>query len=113
MENERTLLEGLLFYAAILLKYKKLILITTITAAVLAVVFSIISLKLPPEESPLPNIYRAYAVVIFQEGAGGGASMSSMLSAFGVESAGGSTDSSQLAMQVLRVFSHIAVLVGL
>ena len=102
MENERTLLEGLLFYSAILLKYKKLILITTIAAAVLVVIFSIISLKLPPEKSPLPNIYRAYAVVIFQEGRSGAAGMSSMLSAFGVESVGGSTDSSQLAMQVLR-----------
>ena len=65
-------------------------------------VFSVISLKLPPEESPLPNVYRAYAVVIFQEGGSGAAGMSSMLSAFGVDSGGGSSDSSQLAMQVLR-----------
>ena len=101
MENERTLLEGLLFYAAILLKYKKLIILLTAAAAVLVVAFSIISLILPPDKSPLPNIYRAYAVVIFQEG-GGDAGMSSMLSAFGVDSTGGSTDSSQLAMQVLR-----------
>ena len=102
MDNERTLLEGLLFYTSILLKYKKLIIITTAITAVSIIVFSIISLKLPPEESPLPNIYRAYAVIIFQEGSGGAAGMSSMLSAFGVESSGGTTDSSQLALQVLR-----------
>jgi len=101
MENERTLLEGLLFYTAILLKYKTLIIITTTLAAIGVVAFSIVSLKLPPEKSPLPNSYRAYAVIVFQEGAGGAAGMSSMLSAFGVESAGGSIDSSQLAMQVL------------
>lgn len=102
MENERTLLEGLLFYTSILLKYKKLIIIITSLATAAVIAFSIISLKLPPEKSPLPNIYRAYAVVLFQEGGSGAAGMSSMLSAFGVDSTGGSTDSSQLAMQVLQ-----------
>ncbi|NOY08508.1 MAG: hypothetical protein GXP33_06675 [Spirochaetes bacterium] len=101
MENGRTLLEGLIYYGSIILKYWKFIIITTGVTAVLITAFSILSIRLPPDKSPLPNYYRAYAVVVFQEGKGGTAGMSSMLAAFGVENPGGSGNSAQLAMQVL------------
>ena len=39
---------------AVLLKYKKLIIVTVLAAMIFAVVFSVISLKLPPEKSYLP-----------------------------------------------------------
>jgi uncharacterized protein involved in exopolysaccharide biosynthesis len=106
VSGERTLLEGLLYYISILLEYKKFILGTTTLAAILIVIFSIISLKLPPDISPLPNQYRAYAVVLFQEGVSN-AGMSSILSSFGVESSGSGTSTSQLAVEILQSRSFI------
>ena len=99
--EERSLLDGILYYISILIQYKALIIVGTFTASVLAVAFSIVSLKLPPEDSPLPNIYRAYAVVLFEDGSGDGG-MSSMLSAFGVESISGSSSPSNVAMEILK-----------
>ena len=46
---------------AVLLKHKKLIILTTVGFAVFSVVFSIISLVLPPKNSPLPNKYTSTA----------------------------------------------------
>ena len=83
--QERTLLEGLLYYISILLEYKAFIIIThsafcTYHSRFFSFIFNT-SLLI---KGPLPNQYRAYAIVLFQEG-GGNTSMSSMLSAFGVE----------------------------
>ena len=101
--EERTLLEGILHYLSIILKYKKMVVIVTGSAMIGVVIFSVISLLLPPEKSPLPNKYRSYAVIMFQgESGGGAAGMSSMLSTFGIESTGGSASPSQLALEVLR-----------
>lgn len=104
--QERTLLQTLLHYTSILLKYKIMIILITATVAFLSVGFSVISLKLPSERSPLPNYYEAYAVIVFQEG-GSAAGMSSMLEAFGVESPQGGMSSPQLAMQILRSRSFL------
>lgn len=98
--EERSILDGLFNYIAILLQYKKPILISTFIMSVLILAFSIISLKLPPEKSPLPNLYKAYAIVLFQEGISN-AGMSTMLSAFGIDSAPGGSSASQLAIEVL------------
>ena len=46
---------------AVLLRYKVMIIVLTGLAAVGVVVFSVISLKLPPEKSPLPNQFTAKA----------------------------------------------------
>ena len=103
MEKERTLLEGLLYYTAVTLRYKKLIVIVTVTAAVAVIAFSIVSLKLSPDKSPLPNTYRAYSILILQgENSGGAGSMSSMLSAFGIEGGTGGMNATQIALQVLQ-----------
>lgn len=99
--EERSLLDGILAYISILMEYKIMIIVGTIFTAVLIVSISILSLKLPPEQSPLPNIYRAYAVVLFEDG-GGDSGMSSMLSAFGVESISGSSSPSNVAMEILK-----------
>ena len=102
LTEERTLLEGILHYVSIILKYKKMVVIITGAAMVGVVIFSIISLVLPPENSPLPNKYRAYAVLMFQNSGGASAGMGSMLSTFGIESTGGEVSPAQLAQQVLR-----------
>ncbi len=103
---ERTLLEGFLYYLSILLKYKWLIIIITAFSAVSVVTFSIITLTLPPEKSPLPNIYKAQSVLLVQEeesGALGSIIMSLGLSLpGGPGSPSGGIDYGQMALMILR-----------
>ena len=49
---------------AVLWKRKKMIVSITLIAAVGAVIFSVITLALPPEISPLPNVYTPEALMI-------------------------------------------------
>jgi tyrosine-protein kinase Etk/Wzc len=82
---ELGLLEGLLRYLSIVLKYRWLVVIMTGTTAVGIVAFCVASLLLPPEVSPLPNKYTARATVLVQKGMGDNLS-ASILSALGIES---------------------------
>jgi tyrosine-protein kinase Etk/Wzc len=82
--TERTLLESFLYYLSILLKHKWLIIITTGGAAFAAIAFSLASILLPPDKSPLPNKYTASATVLVQKGMGDNLS-ASILSALGIE----------------------------
>ena len=88
--SERTLLETAIFYGSVLLRYKWLIVGITGAAAILVLAFSIVTLVLPPERSPLPNRYRAQATLIVQEAQAGG--LDSVVAALGLalpEQAGG------------------------
>ena len=63
---------------AVLLKYKKLLIIVPLLAAITIVALAVVSIKLAPEKSFLPNVYTPKAhMLINDEKAGGG--MSSML----------------------------------
>ena len=64
---------------AVLLRYKVMIIVLTVLAAIGAVVFSIISLVLPPEKSPLPNLFTPQAHMLITESSSGGSGLSSML----------------------------------
>ena len=105
-QSERTLLEGVIHYFSILMKYKWLIIIITGLAAVGIVLFSIITLVLPPEASPLPNKYGAQAVLLVQGTQPGG--LDSVIAALGLalpEQAGGSAggpEYGQIALMVLN-----------
>ncbi len=100
--EERTLLEGLLYYFGILWRYKWLIIIFTFLAAAGSVAFSIVSLRLPPEESPLPNVYQANARLLVHSGQRGGSA--AILASLGVDmpSSSGNIDMGEFAVQVLR-----------
>ncbi len=104
--GERTLLEGVINLITTLFTYKWLIVATTLIAAAVAVFFSLISLLLPPEKSPLPNTYRAYSVILLQQEEA--ASLESTLASLGLmpsEAARGSGtgfDYSSLAMKVMH-----------
>ena len=68
---------------AVLLHYKKMIIIACSVAAVAVVLYSIITIVLPPEKSPLPNQYTPQAHMLIKEsGSGGG--LSSALSSSGM-----------------------------
>jgi tyrosine-protein kinase Etk/Wzc len=104
--SERTVLEGILHYIAILLKYKWLILIISGLAAALVVLYSLISIILPPKISPLPNKYTAQAVLLVQGTPTG--SLDSVIASLGLalpEQAGSPTtapDYGQIALMVLN-----------
>lgn len=82
--TERTLLEGVLHYFSILLKYRWLIIATTATCALGVLAFCVASIRLPPEKSPMPNQFTAQAVILVQRGAQG-ALASSILASLGIE----------------------------
>ncbi len=98
--NERTLAEGVLHYASILLRYRWMIIAVTFLAAVGVVAFSIVSLRLPPEESPLPNRYRATAILLVGEGSDSG--MEAVLESLGLQNPRGGQNSGRMALEVLR-----------
>lgn len=84
--DEQTLLEMALHFLAILLKYRWLVIIVTLVGALGSVAFSIVSIVLPPEKSPLPNRYTANATLFVQKGMGENLS-SSILAALGMQTA--------------------------
>lgn len=88
---ERTLLEGFLYYFSILVRYRWLIICTTAVVAAATAAFCVVSLRLPPEKSPLPNLYTAQAVILVERGQQG-ALASSILSSLGIAPDASSTD---------------------
>jgi uncharacterized protein involved in exopolysaccharide biosynthesis len=69
---------------AVLWRRKVMIIIITLIAAVGIVIFSILSLKLPVEKSPLPNEYTPTALMLINNASSSGGGMASMLSASGL-----------------------------
>ena len=79
-EDEITLIDII----AILWRRKWMIIGITVMAMVAVVVYSIVSLVLPPEESPYPNRYKPEAVMLIKEASSSGGSLSSALSSSGL-----------------------------
>ena len=93
---------------AVLWRRKKMILTITLVAAVGIVVFSIITIVLPPEISPLPNEYTPHALMLIDNKASSGGGLSSMLG-----SMGGLASLAGVSLPVNASFSELAVyLVG-
>jgi uncharacterized protein involved in exopolysaccharide biosynthesis len=67
---------------AVLWQRKKMIITITLIAAIGVVIFSVISLILPPEISPLPNLYTPKALMLIDNKSSGGG-FSSMLGNMG------------------------------
>ncbi len=71
---------------AVLFRYKWMIIITTFVAAVFILIYSVISLKLPPEKSYMPNRYTSEALMLINDSASQSAGLSKMLSSSGLGS---------------------------
>jgi capsule polysaccharide export protein KpsE/RkpR len=84
--------------------------VLTAVGAVGSVVFAVISLRLPPEMSPLPNRYQASALLFQQRGASQSVSQSVMAS-LGIENPGTGTDYGEIAIQVLTGRSFLDAIV--
>jgi len=71
---------GLVDLFAVLWRWKVMIIIITLFAAIGVVVYSVISIKLPPEESYLPNVYTPQALMLIDDkSSSGGGGFSSLL----------------------------------
>ncbi len=65
--GDRTLLEMLIYYLSILLKYRWLIVGVTSVAAIGIIAYCMASRLLPPNKSPLPDLYTASAIILVQQ----------------------------------------------
>jgi len=90
---------SLLDLFAVLLQHKWLIICMTFAGALLSVVLSIISIKLPPKKSFLPNKYTAKAQMLINDEKGSSSlgSLSSLASLAGVSMGSGGSSNSALA----------------
>lgn len=91
---------------AVLWKYKFLIISVTIIAMIAVLIYSIVSISLPPEKSYLPNKYTAQAQMLINNDSSSSGGLSSMLSSSGLGSlasmaglnvSGGASSNSALA----------------
>lgn len=75
---------SLLDLLAVMWKRKRLIISITVIAMVFIVIFSIISLVLPPEKSFLPNEYTPQAHMLINDSSNQGSSLSSLINSSGL-----------------------------
>jgi len=89
---------------AVLWRRRKMIITITLLAVIGAVCFSVISLKLPPETSPLPNQYTPKALMLIDNKSSSGGGLSSMLG-----NMGGLASFAGVSLPVSSSFSELAV----
>lgn len=99
---------SLLDLIGVLARRKWLIIGTTVFAALCILVFAIISLRLPPEKSPLPNTYTAKAEVLISEDSGtslqsilGSSDLAGLAGLAGLSGGGGSSNA-ELALRLIE-----------
>lgn len=85
-ENDESQEIDLIDLFAVLLKNKVLIIVITLLSMLGVLAFSVISLVLPPESSPLPNKYTPKAHMLINDSTSSGGGLSSMLSSSGLGS---------------------------
>lgn len=110
IENEKDDEISLIDLFAVLLKHKLLIILVTGIAMIGVVLASIISLKLPPEKSFLPNEYTPQAEMLINDSSSASGGLSAALNASGLGSlaglagisAGGGSSNSALAEYLIN-----------
>jgi uncharacterized protein involved in exopolysaccharide biosynthesis len=95
---------------AVLWRRGVMILVITLVGAVGAVAFSVVSLVLPADISPLPNEYTPTAIMLINDSSSSGGGLSSMLSSSGL---GGLASLAGVSVPSASTFSELAIyLVG-
>ncbi|MFC2419720.1 MAG: lipopolysaccharide biosynthesis protein [Treponema maltophilum] len=95
---------------AVLLQYKKLIILITVFTAAAVVLFSVLSIALPPEKSPLPNVYTSEALMLINDSSSSGGSLSSLLNSSTMSGLGSLMGLSNLSKGA--TFSALAVYIA-
>jgi uncharacterized protein involved in exopolysaccharide biosynthesis len=110
MDDEEDKEISLIDLIAVLWKRKKMIIVIVLIAIISVVGFSIISLQLPSEKSPLPNSYTPSAHMLINGQSSSGGGLSSMLNSSGL---GGLASLAGLSLSSGQTYSQLATyLVG-
>jgi tyrosine-protein kinase Etk/Wzc len=102
--SERSLMQGLLHFTKIFGRYRWLILAVNITVTALATAFVIVSIRLPPDQSFLPNQYTAQATILVNSSNQAGIARS-ILDAMGIDQRSQSQsayDNGDLILEILQ-----------
>jgi uncharacterized protein involved in exopolysaccharide biosynthesis len=91
---------------AVLWRRRVMIIAITLIAAIGVVVFSALSIILPPETSPLPNVYTPKALMLINNASSSGGGLSSMLASSGL---GGLASLAGVNVSGGAAFSELAV----
>lgn len=84
-ENKQNIEEDeidLLELVGVLWRYRWFVIIITMLATLGVLGFSFLTLRLPPEKNPMPNLYKPSALILFNQNSG--SNLSSMLSSSGL-----------------------------
>ena len=97
---------SLIDLAAVIWKHKWLILGIPFLVGLGTVIYAVISIVLPPELSPMPNVYRAQAVVLLSDDVGSGGALQAALASSGLAGMAGfpgvqTSSSGDLAVMLL------------
>jgi tyrosine-protein kinase Etk/Wzc len=66
-ENSKTSLEIIIHYLSILWRHRLFIVIATCGVTLAVIVVCFLSIIMPPDKSPMPNVYKAEATILVQE----------------------------------------------
>jgi capsule polysaccharide export protein KpsE/RkpR len=102
---ERSIVDIIVYYLSVLWHYRLLIVIVTGAITVGVTLFCVVSILLPPDKSPLPNVYEADATILVQQSDQADVA-SSIMSALGVSQGGQASnaqnDNGDLVIEVLN-----------
>ena len=101
-EQSKSVLDILLKYGVMFWRYKKLMSIITAIGTFLIFTFCLLSKLLPPNISPMPNLYTARAVLLIDRDSSSGG-LSSILSSYGMELGLGSSSSGDSIDLILTI----------
>jgi tyrosine-protein kinase Etk/Wzc len=107
--TERGFIDSIPRYLTILRAYKWLIIAVTVGVTLLTLGYCILSIRLPPGESPLPNIYRAQAVLLIQQQQSSDLT-ASIMTALGAQQATTGSTGFETSALVLRVLVSRSIL---
>jgi uncharacterized protein involved in exopolysaccharide biosynthesis len=93
---------------AVLWRRKRMSIAIVVIAVIGAVGFSVLSLVLPPEKSPLPNLYTPQAHMLISDQASAGGSLSSMLNSSGLGGLGGLASLAGMSLPSGQTYSQLA-----
>lgn len=102
--SENSIIDALFHYLSIIISRKWIIIIVTGVITLGTIIFAIISIKLPPEKSPLPNLYTAEAILFVQPNEQSNIS-DSILSALGMDQQNRQTsnfNNGDMILEILR-----------
>lgn len=102
-EDELTFIDYIKKYGSLLLKRWKLIGFIAVIGTTLVLLFCILSLVLPTEINPMPNLYSSYAVLLVDQNTANGG-LSSILASYGMAlgSGGDGSDNANLILTILQ-----------